>query len=535
MHIANPIQFKFNNPTGWIAILFAVTIPLMVVFRYVYLHSNIFDLGLYLNALHNVPENWRLIFYGHFQPLLVPYGFIYSIFPELLAPAALVLSQSLVILSSIWAIWHFFGRWAGIALLLYYPVWVNALFDFHLDHLAIPLLAIFFIASCKERYGLAALTALSLMLIKEPFALQTAACGIYFWWLAYSLKDKSPSLHLIILGAFLFFGGSIWFYVATQWVVPYFTGADNLLGLASTSFGWLGDTPLNAMTSLINHPSVLIEELINSPQKIILLGVIFGLLGFIPLLRPASLIVAAPLILIPLLSHSKDHYDYANHYMAGVIIPVIVAFKDGLLIAKKWFKQHVEINGRLFSTLLIMWLLFSHWYISPSPISRLFWSQKVWSLTWEAYALSKRVDMIKMALLTHIPAGNAVSISSQNNLNWGYLANRENFFSFPLGIEFPQKTRDFSKHSFEGLWNYIRFGISAPNLSRNVYADYVVIDLKRPLFLIDQGCDWVYGRCRNDEVHTQFLERVNYCDTHYETIFSQDGFKIYKRHSLEGI
>ena len=501
----------------------------MAMARYAFLRSNIFDLGLYLNIFHNISDHWWLIFYGHVQPLLIPYGFIYNLFPTSLASFAILFSQALVILFSIWAIWHFFGRWAGVATLFYYPIWENALFDFHLDHLAIPLLAIFFIANFRRRYGLAVFAALSLILIKEPFALQTVACGIYLWWLAYSLEDKSKQRYLFTLGVLLFLVGSAWFYVATQWLVPFFTGADNHLGLASISFNWLGDTPLQAIKKILTHPRILIDEFIQTPKKILLLGVIFGLLGFIPLIRPAALIVAAPLILIPLLSHSKDHYDYANHYTVGVIIPVIVAFNDGLPIAKKWFKRNFGISEHLFSIFLIIWLVFAHWYLTPSPISRLFWSQKIWSITWEAYFPSNRTDMIKNALLTHIPTGNMVSISSQNNLNWGYLANRENYFSFPLGVETPQRITDFSNRNFSGLWAYFRYGTPPSNLSHNVYADYVVIDLKRPLFLIDQGCDWVYGQCNNKKIQDKFLEHVNYCDQHYETLFSQDGFKIYKR------
>ena len=83
----------------------------------------------------------------------------YQALPANVAPLVLVLVQALVLLASVVAIWRTFGALTGVALLLYYPLWANALLDFHFDHLVVPLLAAFFIASEHRRFGTATIGA----------------------------------------------------------------------------------------------------------------------------------------------------------------------------------------------------------------------------------------------------------------------------------------------------------------------------------------------------------------------------------------
>ena len=68
----------------------------------------------------------------------------------------------------------------------------------------------------------ATVAAAALVLLKEPFALQTVACGLYFGWLAFHLRCSGVSMRLVALGALLALWGGSWLYVATHWVMPYF-------------------------------------------------------------------------------------------------------------------------------------------------------------------------------------------------------------------------------------------------------------------------------------------------------------------------
>lgn len=521
--------------------------------RYVALSSNVADLGFFLNNFANIDSQWQQAFCGHIQPLMLLWGAGYKALPAETAPLVLLALQTVAVLGAVVAISKVFGGWSGIAMLLYYPLWANVLFDFHFDHLAVPLLAIFFIASERRRFGWATVAATALMLIKEPFALQTVACGLYFGWLAYQLRGSGLSPRLVALGVLLALLGGGWFYSATHWLMPYFS--DGGPGaLQSGAFSWLGAGLPEMIWTLFFRPDSVLAEIISTPGKLVYLAVIFGLLAFLPLLRPAALVVALPLLMIAMLSRLDNYYSYANHYTAGVIVPTIVAFRDGLRVVRRnfasflrwglskfnryylppcanftWSKTSmwtVANESKIFSLILILWLLAGHWAFASSPISRLFWSDKVWSYSWHAYLPTEREIMMKEAMLTYIPADPNVSVATQNTVNWYHLANRKVYLPFPLGVDAPHRIMDWSNRDLPRLWQYLSTGDMPPAITYARYVDYVVLDLKRPWFINDKGCDWLYGACRNDEMADKFLRLVNETKQRSDTIFHQDEFII---------
>ena len=528
----------------------------MVIARYAALSSNVADLGFFLNNFANIDSQWQRAFYGHVQPLMPLWGAGYQALPASVAPLLLVLLQTLALLGSVVAIWRVFGPWPGVAMLLYYPLWANALFDFHFDHLAVPLLAAFFIACERRRFGWATLAAATLVLVKEPFALQTIACGLYFGWLAFHLRGSGVSMRLIVLGALLALWGGSWFYGATHWLMPYF-GEGGPGTLQSEAFSWLGSSLSEMVWTLVSRPDRVLAEIFSTPGKLVYLAVIIGLLAFLPLFRPAALIVALPLLMISMLSRLDNYYGYANHYTAGVIVPAIVAFRDGLPTARSYFASlvgwimskleryplplpalptwekafiwTVANERRIFSVVLFAWLLVGHWAFASSPISRLFWSDKVWSYSWHAYVPTEREVMMKEAMLKYIPADPDVSITTQNTVNWYHLAHRKVYLPFPLGVDTRHRVMDWSNRDLPGLWQYVRSGDMPPAITHARYADYVVLDLKRPWFIIDKGCDWLYGACRNDEMAAKFLRLVDETQQRYSTVFERDGFMILRR------
>lgn len=528
----------------------------LVTARYAALSSNVADLGFFLTNFSNIYGQWPRAFYGHVQPLMFLWGAGFQALPSSIAPLVLVGMQALALLGSVVAIWRVFGPWSGVAMLLYYPLWVNALFDFHFDHLAVPLLAAFFIACEGRRFGWATLAAATLVLVKEPFALQTVACGLYFGWLAFHLRGEGVSKRLIVLGAVLALWGGGWFYGVTHWLLPYF-GDGGRGALESGAFSWLGSSLSEMVWSLVSRPDQVFVEIIGTPGKLAYLAVVFGLLVFVPLLRPAALIVALPLLMIAMLSRLDNYYGYANHYTAGVIVPAIVAFRDGLPVARRYYADlagwlwsrlvryslspavlppgergflgAAGNGGRVFYVILLACLLVGHWAFASSPISRLFWSDKVWSYSWRAYVPTERETMMKAAMVAHIPVDRDVSVSTQNTVNWGHLAHRKVYLPFPLGVAEPHKVLDWSNRSLDGLWAFIRSGYKQPSITHGRFADYVVLDMKRPYFLVDKGCEWIYGECRDKTMEKKFLDWVAYARSHYETVFEQDGFMILRR------
>jgi uncharacterized membrane protein len=514
--------------------LLALSLFFQALLRVDSLSSSVLDLGVFSSNLSNIySEEWRA-FSGHIQPLMFIWGWIYQIFDPIYAPLVLIGVQTLIILGSVWWVWREFGVWPGVAMLLYYPLWSNALFDFHFDHLSIPILIAFFVFCERRKFKLAALSATLLVLIKEPFSLQVIFCGVYFIWLAFRMKNKEYFSLLLSLSGILIVWGISWFYISMYILLPYFSGID---GVQNDAYTWLGSGVLDKLSTIILRPDIWLTDIINNSDKLKLLLIIFGSLVFIPFLRPAALIVALPPLLIMLLSQKSNYYDYANHYTAGLIIPVIIAFKNGLPVAFKiWqrllsslnIKNKLPVNNFL-EIFFVSWLLIGHWALASSPVSRLFWSDKVWSYSWQAYTPTKRDSMIKEALLKHIPSDSEISVSTQNSLNYGHLSSRRLYLPFPLGVIEPHLVTFWSEVDQNDFLEYLTNKGNASAKYEKKLVDYVVLDSKRPWFVVDQGCDWIYGKCTNEKVATEYLEQVKKSRKIMDIVFEKDGFLILKR------
>ena len=553
------------------------------------LHSSFFDLGIFESLLHRIASTseWQSAFSGHAHWFALPFGWLYGLPPPSLAPYFLVSMQAILLLLP--ALWFYrrFGVFSAFVYVAYYPVWVNAHFDFHFDHLAVPLLLGFYWALLDRRIGWAVLSATLLIFLKEPFALQTAACGVLLLWVAVHRKSiwEQPSdlvsQRSLLLGAVWLIGVGLGYLVlVTHYLIPYFS-IDGWHGsLESGAFGWLGSSFGEMILTIVTRPHVIIWDIITTPSKLIYLVMIFGLIAFISLLRPAFLIPTIPLLAIAMLSRLSNYYDYNTHYTAGLIVPVMFAFMYGLPRAERiWERLVLRIKGmlqylrdfpaftsllascrgercvfvregdkreglfgrsgigfstvearrRLFYVLLFGWILFGHIMMSPSPTSRLFWSDKVWSYSWRAYVPTGREAMMKAAMLEHIPVDREVSVTTQNAVNWSHLAHRKVYLPFPLGIAEPHKVMDWSNRTWNGLGVFVRTEYKPLTITHDRYADYVVLDLKRPYFLIDRGCGWIYGECWDKEMEKKFLGWVSYTRSLYETVFERDGFMILRR------
>jgi uncharacterized membrane protein len=559
----------------------------MAAGKYYALGSFFFDLESVLtsfNYLNDRGETGR-IFLGHAHVVAVPYLAALKGIPGNLAAPVILTLQALALATPFWFLYRDFGRLAAYAFVLYVPLWINNHFDFHFDHLAVPLLLWFFFSAKARNAVGATVAALLLMMVKEPFALQTMACGVFLLWIGLRPSLNSVEMNcrrFIIAGLVLVVVGGVYFYFATHYLIPYFSGGARG-GLDAGAFSWMGHSLGQMIGYLVTHPMDILWGVVSTPGKLTYLFVVFGLLAFIPLLAPSYLIPALPLLAIAMLSRLPNYYDYNTHYTAGLIIPVMLAFIHGLpkahalwMRGARWVWRNVSgirvvfltrvatplpgpfpqgekrLGGqagegiyllgenalvavrearlsKAFYVLLAVWVLAGHVMLSPSPISRLFWSDKVWSYSWHVYVSTEREDMMKQAMFDYIPTDPDVSITTQNTVNWHHLVNRKVYLPFPLGVDIPHRVMDWSNRDLPGLWQFVRTGLMPPAITHARYADYVVLDLKRPWFIIDKGCDWLYGACRNNEMAAEFLRLVDETHQRYSTVFEQDGFMILKR------
>ena len=103
------------------------------------------------------------------------------------------------------------------------------------------------------------------------------------------------------------------------------------------------------------------------------------------------------------------------------------------------------------------------------------------------------------------------------------------YLPFPLGISEPYKLIDTPNQNWSGFLRFLNTGYKAKNMRRDRYADYVVLDLKRPYFLLDRGCNWIYGQCLDKDMEKRFLDWVAFTQSKYNTIYEKDGFMILRR------
>ena len=269
-------------------------------------------------------------------------------------------------------------------------------------------------------------------------------------------------------------------------------------------------------------------EIFTDIERLKYLLYLFGALGFIPLLRPSILLITIPILAVSLLSSDPKHYGFTHHYSAGLLMPIIIAFADGLPKAKELW-EHAKLKKKWFQPILYTGLLVCHILLSPSPIGRKFYDLRTWNYHYSIYIPSNRNQMIKTALKTHVSPDLDKVVSVQNSINFGYLMERKVFRLFPHGAV--EKSKYFKqKLTWSGFITYLSKGERQQVKIEDNFSDYVVLDLKRPWFNVDQACNWNAGKCEDGlGFENTFLELFKKTKERFDIIFEQDGFFILKK------
>jgi len=511
------------KPNHFIFIIFALILGSMACIKIYTLHTTYYDLGVFdWNFWRiSVLSDWNRAFYGHAQPFMLVFSLPYGYWPSsffLVITQAVMLAAPILLIPKIV---YFAGKSNSnqkdlvnnsftsiFVYALFFPVWYNALFDYHMDHLAVLLGFVFFLACFNNRWLLAALAGIGIAFVKEPFALSTVACGVYIICRqlihAKKVGVDSEKIFPYTAGIFLIVFGSIYFYIVVDTTIPYFTNGQRPI-FDSAAYSWLGGAFSENLYNLFVNSIKILEDVFTTPMKVFYIIAILSALAFVPLLSPLELIPAFPLLAISLLSQHNSYYGIGNHYTAGLIAPLMVAFILGLpryyMLSKK-----IITTPRYNSSFLFALIIFFHIMLSPSPLSRLFWTDKVWQYGVSAYVHTSRDTMIKDAIMKYIPIDQHVVVSVQNTVNLSHLVHRDNALVFPDGVTGNNVINEIKKK-----------------------ADYVVIDMERPWFLLDKGCQWVYGECKNYKSALDYKNSVEHTMKIMDTIFEKDNFFILKR------
>jgi len=473
---------------------------ILCLLKYFSFHTSFFDLGVFDHNLYAISHfgDYKWLFLGHFQPSLLFYAAIYKIAPYpivLLILQAIFITLGGIILDKIVKQTNQTQNLklprslVILSYYLYFGVWYNVVFDFHTDHLAIPIMfTIFYVLQADKviflkKWVILPILIVILCLIKEPFILSASAFGIYF-----IIKYKK-----FLLGAIITISSVLFFYTVTHKLMPAYSSG--LRGaLDASAFSYMGNSLQEIFFYLLTHFLDIIEDIFVNYHKFVYFISLFGPFAFCCFLSPLELIPALPILTISFVSRLPNYYSVMSHYSAGVIAPLTIAFFYSLPRLYKLLSK-IRMSKRAINCLLLMCMLLFHILVSPSPISLTFWVRKcVWPYYHTAYFPSGRDIEIWRAIKNYIPHDVNIKVSYQNFVNCGHLAQRKKIFVYPQGLD---KT------------------------------DYVVIDLKRPYFS---------GICENNEYdkilqqnHWETFKKMQSDDKWMVVYSNKDGFYIFKR------
>jgi uncharacterized membrane protein len=455
--------------------------------------------------------NLHELFLAHMQ--------LYSIFTHLLysmfsSAYILIILQSSAVIFSIYYILKLaqkdFKNIFLIIFLLSYAVWYNFLFDFHFDHLSILFIFAFYYFIKEQKYKSAFFISILVSFIKEPFALVTSFMGIYM-----IVKSKQ-----YIKGTLLFIYGLVYFYIVTHYVIPFFTPDYGVIGSgAYVSFGAGGSLVDIALYPIVHFKEFLID--IITTKKIIYLIALLTAFGLVVVFfSPLELIPAIPPLAIAMLSNVENYYWYNTHYTAPLVAPFMVAFIYGFPKFIKFCQKYIKYLDSENKILIAVFIpiILSHIIFSPSPISRFFWIDKLPQYHYSTYLPTERTEIIKEAIKQYIPSDENISVSSQNSLNWDYLANREYYFAFPLAVLKEHEVIFLKDTTFIDIFKHVITQDKSIIKTKKIRVDYVVIDFKRALYLIDKSVS-----------QDDFINVVERMKEDYKAIYQYDGFFIYKK------
>ena len=455
------------------------------------LNSAFMDLGTTVESLYFIGKHYEFsrLFTGHIQFSLLIFSIPYTIFNGLVATYIIIALQTIILLSPIFKIHKEFGTNATLIYLSNPIIYYLAFSTFHIDVLVIPLLY-YFISFCNQKkYNYSLLFGSLITLVKESFAPISVVCGIYLL-----IKSK-----YLIKASLLILFSSFYFIASLAYVIPYFYNSNINFISGYASFGInIFDILINLVT---NFDKFFLDILFNPLKiKFLILIIIVFPLAFI---RFNLLIILSFPILIMLLSSSNNNYFSFGHHYIAPLLPIYIYIT--FINLKKSYK--LQRYYLLYSVIICIAL-------SPSPLSRLFFSSKIDNFNYASYISterSKKISDILNNLSNHQDI--SIVISIQNNIFLPELHFKHTMLLYPSGVFKPMP------YPFKGTYNE----------NRLLNADYVVLDTKRRPFIYDKGCNYYYQKCTDlaveNEYNLLFLDVKKRYSLHYE----YDGLFVFKR------
>lgn len=342
--------------------------------RHALFQSGAFDLGIYDQVVYLMSQGQPPIssFLGfhhmgnHAAWAVYPLSLLYKIYPNvhwLLAVQAVALAMGAL------PTWHL-ARQAGLtvqqavamaAVYLLYPLVFNVnLFEFHPEVMALPVLLGAVMAARLGRTGWFCLSIIFVLGCKAVLSLTVAAMGI--WLLVFEKR--------CFFCAFAVIAGIGWFLIASQVIIPLFSGSD---AAAVGRYSYLGNSVLEIASNVVLEPGLVFGRVISLDTlkylALLLLPVIWGLSPQ----HLSPLVSAIPTLVLNILSDKNAQQDLIHQYSLPVLPFLLLALIANLAAGGGWLRSKRAI---------ILWSLVA--FLALGKYSY-FWSKYLSSLdTWQA-------------------------------------------------------------------------------------------------------------------------------------------------------
>lgn len=313
--------------------------------RHALFQSTAFDLGIFDQAIYLIGKNQTPfsslmgihILGDHAAVIYYPLALLYKIYPDV---HWLLLVQAVALSLGAWPSWSL-ARLAGLNqeqsraiafIYLLYPVVFNInLFDFHPEVIALPAILAAILAARLNKVVWFCSAVLLVLSCKAVLSLTVVAMGL---WLFFCEKKQRCGAIALLLGA-------AWFLIASQKIIPFFSGSE-VAGVGRYSY--LGNSVLEIIINLILKPQLVLGKILSFDTFkylfILTLPVIWLLLPFSGKLRLqylTALIPAIPTLLINILSDLPFQRSLAYQYSVPIIPFLLLA-----VIAKAETRNRAE-------------------------------------------------------------------------------------------------------------------------------------------------------------------------------------------------
>lgn len=293
----------------------------------------------------------------------------------------------------------------GASFLLNFWVHEENNFDFHAVVLATGLLlgASYFLL--KKKYILFSLFLALSVLTKENVFLIAAMFGLYFVFI-----EKKRAV-----GAILAIASFVIFFYLTSVAIPNARGTDHF---ALSYYAYLGDSPGEVIKNVFLKPGTILSHIFTFSTFQYLHALLIPT-GYLALLSPLALVLAAPDLAISILSNNPNLRSYQYHYGALIIPFVYLSTIYGVkFIIKRYNGKYTK---RAISYYLLAMMVLSLFLYSPLP-----------GMKDADYRPFKDTQSSKIKDYISIIPENA-SVSSSNNVG-AHLSHRDEIYVIPHAI-----------------------------------------------------------------------------------------------------